>query len=336
MKRLVFAGLALGLAIPATTQDGPPKLNFPVDCTIGENCWIARYMDRAPGRAKADYTCNSQTEDKHKGTDIALADTGAMAKGVAVKAAADGRVIALRGGMPDIRVTKQRAKTIQKQGCGNILVVGHGNGWQTSYCHLKNDSLLVKEGDRVTAGQAIAQVGLSGLTEFPHLHFMVSRTKKGRPIQNYDPFDGGLLEGGCKATEKSNAHKKQTSFWSEPISYASATLMPPLVSDVAITRQTLWQVQAEKISRNAPVLFVQARGFHAVEGDIWRFSLFEPSGRKRFTHDVKQTRNRQLVEANANFKMPDGGFLHGRWRATVELLRGGQSMGKQTTSVVIE
>lgn len=332
MKLLVFAGLAFGLAAPATSQIEPPKFIFPVDCALGENCWVTRYMDRAPGRAKADYTCKAQTEDKHNGTDIALANTGVMEAGVAVRAAAAGRVLALRDGMPDVTVTAERAKLIQKQGCGNVLIIGHGNGWQTRYCHLKNNSLLVKRGDVVSAGQVIGQVGLSGITEYPHLHFMVHRTENGKPIQHYDPFDGGVFESGCKA-EKA---LEQKPLWIEPIEYAGPIIMPPLVSDVQITRQMLWQTQPNKLPAKPLTLFIQARGFHTLPGDIWRFSLLAPDSTLQFTHDVKQTRQRQLVEANANFESPHGGFASGPWQATVELMRGGTSMGKQMTSVIVE
>lgn len=332
MKLLLFAGLLLGLAAPATPQNAPPKLVFPVDCILGESCWIARYMDRAPGQAKADYQCKPQTEDKHNGTDIVLADTGVMTAGVTVRAAAAGRVLALRDGMPDVAVTTERARVIQKQGCGNVLVLGHGNGWQTSYCHLKNDSLLVEKGDMVSPGQAVAQVGLSGLTEYPHLHFMVQRTEKGKQVQHRDPFDSGVLEGGCKAANT----PEQKPLWIEPIEYAGPVILPPLISDAQITRQMMWQAQSETLSANSLKFFIQARGFHTLPGDIWRFSLFAPDGTLQFTHDVKQTRQRQLVEANANFERPGGGFLAGRWTATVELVRGGISMGKQMTSVIVE
>ncbi len=332
MKLLIFAGLAFGLAAPASPQSEPPKFMFPVDCTLGENCWIARYMDRAPGQAKTDYNCKAQTEDKHNGTDIALADTGVMAAGVAVRAAAAGRVLALRDGMPDVTVTAERAKLIQKQGCGNVLIVGHTNGWQTRYCHLKNDSLLVKRGDVVSPGQIIGQVGLSGITEYPHLHFMVQRAEKGKPAQHYDPFDGGVFESGCKA-EKT---PEQKPLWIEPIKYAGPIIIPPLVSDVQITRQMLWQAQPSKFSTKPLTLFIQARGFHTLPNDIWRFSLVGPDGELQFTHDVKQTRQRQLVEANANFKSPRRGFASGPWQAVVELIRGDISMGKQTTNVIVE
>ena len=43
-----------------------------------------------------------------------------------------------------------------------------------SYSHLQPFSLRVKTGDRVRRGQPIAQIGNSGDSRWPHLHFQVS------------------------------------------------------------------------------------------------------------------------------------------------------------------
>ena len=59
---------------------------------------------------------------------------------------------------------------------GNYVEIAHENGESSEYEHLLKDSVTVKIGDRVEAGQKIAEVGNTGWSECPHLHFMVYPT----------------------------------------------------------------------------------------------------------------------------------------------------------------
>lgn len=58
-------------------------------------------------------------------------------------------------------------------GLGNVIEVDHGQGLLTRYGHMFSDGILVRIGDRVTAGQQIARVGNSGNSTGCHLHFEV-------------------------------------------------------------------------------------------------------------------------------------------------------------------
>ena len=58
-------------------------------------------------------------------------------------------------------------------GYGNMIVVRHKDGLATVYAH--NRKNLVKVGQKVNAGQAIALVGSTGKATGPHLHFEVRR-----------------------------------------------------------------------------------------------------------------------------------------------------------------
>jgi murein DD-endopeptidase MepM/ murein hydrolase activator NlpD len=55
---------------------------------------------------------------------------------------------------------------------GNQLVIVHDNGYRTGYAHLSK--YLVKEGEKVAAGQYIAATGESGNVTGPHLHFTLT------------------------------------------------------------------------------------------------------------------------------------------------------------------
>lgn len=54
-------------------------------------------------------------------------------------------------------------------GYGNLIVIDHGNGWQTYYAHL--DSLNVYCGQSVVQGDLIGLMGTTGNSTGPHLHF---------------------------------------------------------------------------------------------------------------------------------------------------------------------
>jgi murein DD-endopeptidase MepM/ murein hydrolase activator NlpD len=64
-------------------------------------------------------------------------------------------------------------------GYGRVVYVDHGGGLQTRYAHLQK--ILVEEGTFVTAGTLVGEVGSSGRTTGPHLHFEVRQA--GRPIE---------------------------------------------------------------------------------------------------------------------------------------------------------
>ncbi|WP_031071647.1 M23 family metallopeptidase [Streptomyces sp. NRRL S-118] len=56
---------------------------------------------------------------------------------------------------------------------GNHLVLDLGDGTYAAYAHLQRDSLTVRTGDRVVAGQQLARCGNSGNSTEPHLHFQL-------------------------------------------------------------------------------------------------------------------------------------------------------------------
>ena len=63
-------------------------------------------------------------------------------------------------------------------GYGNVVVLDHGNGVRTRYAHMRK--FIVKAGERVKQGQKIGEVGTTGLSTGPHLHFEV--WKNGKPV----------------------------------------------------------------------------------------------------------------------------------------------------------
>jgi murein DD-endopeptidase MepM/ murein hydrolase activator NlpD len=73
----------------------------------------------------------------------------------------------------------------RKSGYGNIVEIKHANGLETRYAH--NQRNLVKEGDLVRKGQVIAQLGSTGRSTGPHVHFEVRRNGEAvNPMQYLD------------------------------------------------------------------------------------------------------------------------------------------------------
>lgn len=98
--------------------------------------------------------------------------TGAQAwhEGVDVAARLGGPIFAMAEGVV--------SHAAEKAGYGLMVEVTHESGLITRYAHTA--ATLVKVGDRVTRGQAIARVGSSGRSTGPHVHFEV--VKDGRAV----------------------------------------------------------------------------------------------------------------------------------------------------------
>ncbi|MBE9030028.1 M23 family metallopeptidase [filamentous cyanobacterium LEGE 11480] len=88
--------------------------------------------------------------------------------------------IAAPTGTPVVATTGAKVKSAgRKGGYGLTIVLQHWDGrTQTLYGHLSK--ILVKPGQRIQSGQVIGQVGSTGRSTGPHLHFEVRRRKRGK------------------------------------------------------------------------------------------------------------------------------------------------------------
>jgi len=69
-------------------------------------------------------------------------------------------------------------------GYGNTVMIDHGSDIWTLYGHIRNGGIFVKVGDTVKKGQKIAEVGSTGRSTGPHLHFEVRRNNV--PVNPWD------------------------------------------------------------------------------------------------------------------------------------------------------
>lgn len=112
---------------------------------LGKPVW-SYWLSSPFGKRKDPFNSKSA---RHKGVDLA------SNKGNKVKTMADGVV------------TKSGWAT----GYGKVIEIDHGNGFKTKYAHLNAN--YVKKGDNVSQGQAIGEVGSTGRSTGPHLHYEI-------------------------------------------------------------------------------------------------------------------------------------------------------------------
>jgi hypothetical protein len=95
-----------------------------------------------------------------------------------LRSPADGIVTATADGQPDndqigtenLWVPKRLSQD-EMNPDGNYVLIDHGGGEFSLLSHVRQGSVRVRKGDRVRAGQVVAQVGSSGSSLFPHVHY---------------------------------------------------------------------------------------------------------------------------------------------------------------------
>ncbi|MFN0036215.1 MAG: M23 family metallopeptidase [Saprospiraceae bacterium] len=178
MKNLTFT-IALLLPLRLAAQVDFPEFIIPIQGTHLQDFYVVNYVDWSFGGIQ-DHHCGNKTYDGHQGTDFVLRNFAQMDAGVDVYAAGAGVVTYVLDTLFD------RNKTAVAGGLGNYVAVRHFNDFYSYYGHLKKGSGTVQVGDTVAAGQKIGQVGSSGYTSDPHLHFEVWYDS----LFVHDPFAG--------------------------------------------------------------------------------------------------------------------------------------------------
>lgn len=303
------AALIITLAL-APASAGAFDLSAPIDCDLGEVCFIQNHFDHDPSPAAQDFGCGALTYDGHDGTDYALPSLAAMEAGVAVLAAASGRVRAVRDGMADISIRAPDAPPLNGQDCGNGLAIDHGNGWETQYCHLKQGSLAVKAGDQVETGDMLGLVGLSGNTEFPHVHLTLRRD--GVAI---DPYAPDLDAGTCTTAAVDGLVLGDPPYVSGGF-YAIG--LETAVPDYEAVK--FGPPQPLVMTTDAPALAVWAYYLGAREGDMLTLRITGPAG-EVITQDVPIARTQAQAYRAVGKRRPGAAWPAGAYLAEAVLTR---------------
>jgi hypothetical protein len=242
----------------------------------------------------------------------------AQRRGVAVVAAAAGRVLRVRDGVADVSVKTLPPGAVSGQECGNGLVIDHGGGLTTQYCHMANGSMSVQSGASVMAGQRLGLVGLSGNTEYPHLHFTVRRSNS--VVDPFAPSPGtNTMCGGGQ------------SMWQErlgpSVGYKAGTILNPGFASGPVTMGTVEQGGITSPDATSGTIIAYVRAINLRAGDVQEFTLRAPNGAilaKHTAPPLSSSQAQRLLFIGKN--RPQTGWLRGRYVAQYGVLRGGRTI----------
>jgi hypothetical protein len=315
---LLCFGATSAVEIEPAPADGPFALMWPVACRLGESCWVANYVDVDAGKDAKDFRCRGRTYEGHDGVDIAIRDQAVMEQGVAVRAAASGVVRRVRDGVEDRALSDEASrKLVAGRECGNGVLIEHDGGWQTQYCHLKRGSLLVKKGQQVSNEQTLGQIGLSGKTEFPHLHLTVRHGK-----QVVDPFTGQRMTAGCGIEEQPLWHPDAQVTYEEVALYNAGIANGP--PNVEMIRSGHADRLTPDSQSAALVLWVDILGVEV--GDRIQFRLVGPDSKPVFENEQRVARRQARRFVYAGKKRQGASWAAGVYTGEVTLQR--QEMGQ--------
>lgn len=323
MRALAHALILISLAAPAAARD--PVLTFPVECRIGVDCFLQAYVDHDPGPGALDYACGGLTVDGMGNTALALPDRQAMERGVPVRPVAPGRIAALRGGaldftVPDLETAAGPADEAARR-CGNAVVVDHGGGWESLYCHLRAGSIAVETGQRVSLSTELGEIGASGDTEYPQLAFWI--LKDGAAV---DPFERTDLPNCETGPERP--------LWQEVPAYAPGGVIAAGFSGAAADYDAIKSGAAasDALPADAPVLLIWADLYGARTGDSLEFSIRGPEGEVLTETRTLETGDLRSIEAAGTGRSGDV-WPPGRYSGEVRLIRDGREIGRASTSL---
>lgn len=320
LAALALAGAAAGDAPHVSNKVAGPVFGVPVVCDMALDCSVQKYVDRDPGPGRLDYRCGTLTTDGHGGTDFRLRRFADLGRDVPVVAAAAGRVLRVRDGMPDVSVTDERAEPIGERLAGNAVVLDHGDGWETQYSHLKQGSVRVRPGDMVEAGTKLGAIGMSGNAEYPHLHFDVRHGG-----QKVDPF---------AVSARDRCGQAGPVLWSaralEALVYRPTVVLSAGFSTSPSDAPTAFrQLSPPQRLTNPPSLILWGNVSGARAGDVEIFRILAPE-----RGVLLQRRNPIMLSrlhrvGFVGLKRPGEGWQPGTYVGAYQLFRGGQLIGEK-------
>lgn len=321
MMRAVFLSL---LTLVLLTIHAPKsyamEIMFPINCKLGENCFISKYVDHFFDKTvQKDFRCRSSvTSTNNKGTGIKVSESF-YRTGVPVYAVADGIVVKKRDSIPDKRImSAEEAQKASITGYGNVILIEHEDDYATLYAHLQLNSIPYKIGDQIKKGDQIGVIGLSGLTEYPHLNFEVYHRD-----QIMDPFTGTKQNNICDLDIENTLWDDR--FMRQYSAYSDTKISDSGFTDIIPTKETYKEISntLQQLTPDTKQLIFWINAQAVEQGDEIVLSLFDTDG------NLMIRKAKRFEESHANYlfslgkKETDKHWKAGQYNAFVQLWRDG-------------
>lgn len=312
----------------APEQASAQNFRLPIDCAVGETCVVQNYADLDPANgAASDPRCGPLTYDGHDGLDF-RAPAAMAERGVAVLAPAAGVIAAVRDGEPDGAFLQGGMAAIDNRECGNGVRIDHEGGWSSQLCHMRRGSLRVRQGERVEAGQALGLVGLSGHTQFPHVHITL------RLNDNVvEPLTG--QSGGVRCGDSVQAGPIWSAEARTALAYRGAQWFAAGFTGTPPGENANAEELPANAADDADALVFWALAVGPREGDVLRVRLYAPDGSLVGENTRTQPRDQAQAWLFTGRRTPGIGWALGDYRGEAALLRNGRVVQTRSETVTL-
>jgi hypothetical protein len=189
---------------------------------------------------------------------------------------------------------------------------------------MKQGSILVAEGQVVEAGTPLGLVGLSGNTEFPHVHLAIRK-------------DGAELDPFAPDAATTCGTPPEDTLWATPLAY------DPFGFTGAgfFTAVPEWEAikagldSPATLPPDAPALVLWASYFGPRDGDELTLAITGPQG-EVIRQAIPIDRTQAVAFRAVGKRTPQGGWPAGDYAAEVVMVRNGAEIGRQSVTLKIE
>lgn len=283
---LLTANLSLSaFELPWSKKKSDFKIILPINCSLGQDCFVLYYPDRKVDSSYKDYRCGGLSFDNNRATIFAVKPkTNPPEESVQVLAAADGKVVELVLTEPD---------DIFERGAPYISIK-HSKGYRTKYSNLKLNSILVSKGQKIKQGDVIAytEKGEDGIVQ--ELHFTVFKNNR-----VMDPSVGSKASFDCNVVEEP--------IWQESLEYVPIVLVNHSFESNDVFSQNL---------------SFKIRTWGLQPGDQEHISLAEPGGLLVNEHENTIDTAKSFYTSELSIdKGPGTKLKQGLWTADYRVMR---------------